>query len=68
MLITGAASGIGKATAELFAHKGWRCVLLDRDLERLQQLQAQLVSPHPQAHLCRVLDLTDPAALRSRSP
>jgi len=65
VLITGAASGIGKATAELFAHKGWRCVLLDRDLERLQQLQAQLVSPHPQAHLCRVLDLTDPAGIQA---
>lgn len=65
MLITGAASGIGKATAELFAAKGWRCVLLDRDLERLQQLQAQLLSPHPHAHLCRVLDLTDPAGIQA---
>jgi NAD(P)-dependent dehydrogenase (short-subunit alcohol dehydrogenase family) len=65
VLITGAASGIGKATAELFARQGWRCVLLDRDLERLQQLQAQLVSLQPQAHLCRALDLTDPAGIQA---
>jgi NAD(P)-dependent dehydrogenase (short-subunit alcohol dehydrogenase family) len=65
VLITGAASGIGKATAELFAHKGWRCVLLDRDLERLHQLQVQLVSAHPQTHLCRVLDLTDPTGIQA---
>lgn len=65
VLITGAASGIGKATAELFARKGWRCVLLDWDLAHLQQLQTQLVSSHPQAHLYRVLDLTDPAGLQS---
>ncbi len=65
MLITGAASGIGKATAELFARQGWRCVLLDQDLERLQQLQAQLVSQQPQAHLCHALDLTDPAGIQA---
>jgi NAD(P)-dependent dehydrogenase (short-subunit alcohol dehydrogenase family) len=65
VLITGAASGIGKATAELFAQRGWCCVLLDRDLERLWQLKSQLVSSNHQKHLCRVLDLTDPAAIQS---
>ena len=30
MLITGAAGGIGRATVELFAKKGWRVIGVDR--------------------------------------
>jgi len=30
VLITGAAGGIGRATVELFAHKGWRVIGVDR--------------------------------------
>lgn len=59
VLITGAASGIGHSTAVLFAQKGWRCVLLDHDAQRLQQLQAELESHHPQGHLGRAVDLCD---------
>ncbi len=39
-LITGAARGIGLATAELMAQMGWRVALLDRDAEALKEAVA----------------------------
>lgn len=42
IFITGAASGIGRATAELFAARGWCIGAADVDHERLLALQAQL--------------------------
>ena len=44
ILITGASSGIGAATARLFAANGYRVVLAARRLERLQELQADIES------------------------
>ena len=44
ILITGAASGIGKACAELFAREGARLVLADRHDAALQTLSASLRS------------------------
>ena len=41
-LITGATSGIGKATAELFAKNGFRLILCGRRQERLDQLKKKL--------------------------
>ena len=40
ILITGATSGIGKATAHLFAQRGDRLILCGRRQERLDELQA----------------------------
>lgn len=37
VLITGASSGIGRLTAELFAHKGWQVAATARRLETLAQ-------------------------------
>ncbi|MGB2171471.1 MAG: SDR family NAD(P)-dependent oxidoreductase [Flavobacteriaceae bacterium] len=42
LLITGATSGIGKATAELFASKGARLILCGRRQERLEALKKKL--------------------------
>lgn len=42
ILITGATSGFGRATAELFAAKGWRLILTGRRRERLDELAGQL--------------------------
>lgn len=41
-LITGATSGIGKATAELFAKQGFNLILCGRREERLNQLKNEL--------------------------
>jgi short-subunit dehydrogenase len=42
LLITGASSGIGAATARLFAGQGYRIVLAARRFERLQELASQI--------------------------
>ncbi|SLK07913.1 SDR family NAD(P)-dependent oxidoreductase [Novosphingobium mathurense] len=55
-LVTGAASGIGLATAEVFAKAGARVVLVDRDADRLQQAAAAFA---PDRSLTLVGDATD---------
>jgi len=42
VLITGATSGFGKATAELFVENGWKVILTGRRKERLEELQLTL--------------------------
>jgi serine 3-dehydrogenase len=44
ILITGATSGFGAATARRFAHEGWRVVATGRRAERLKALQDELGS------------------------
>lgn len=54
IFITGAASGIGKATAELFAAQGWRIALCDIDSARIESLAAELgdTATAYQANVC----------------
>lgn len=63
VLITGAASGIGRDTARLFAAAGWRCVLVDRNGPALQSLADSLVAAGHGAPLLRAADLTDAAQI-----
>ncbi len=42
IVITGAASGIGRATARLFAEKGWYVGLYDIDMEKLEGLAREI--------------------------
>jgi hypothetical protein len=58
--ITGAASGIGRATARLFVARGWRVGLADRDAAGLASLAGELGPDASAAHPC---DVTDPESL-----
>jgi NAD(P)-dependent dehydrogenase (short-subunit alcohol dehydrogenase family) len=42
VLVTGAASGIGKAITSRFIREGWSVLALDRDLAKLRQLSVQM--------------------------
>ncbi len=55
ILISGAASGIGRATARLFADRGWQVGAIDRDAAGLASLADEL----PGACWTRPLDMTD---------
>ncbi|MES2472100.1 MAG: SDR family oxidoreductase [Pseudomonadota bacterium] len=54
-LITGAAAGIGRATAQLFAAEGARLIVTDRDVKGLDGLAGDK----------RPLDVTDAAAIKA---
>jgi NAD(P)-dependent dehydrogenase (short-subunit alcohol dehydrogenase family) len=55
-IVTGAASGIGRSTALLFAHEGARLVLNDIDAQGLQALMMQMASEGARAVAGNVAD------------
>lgn len=57
IFITGAAAGIGQATARLFAAKGWFVGAADRDLPALEALQKELGSDRCSIHALDVVDM-----------
>jgi sulfoacetaldehyde reductase len=61
VLITGASSGFGKATAELLAQEGYQLILCARRSELLTKLQAGL---HTKVHIVTV-DVTDYQAVKA---
>lgn len=62
ILITGATSGFGAATARRFAHEGWRVIITGRRQERLEQLAKELDAAGTPAHaLC--FDVRDNGAV-----
>ncbi len=64
VLITGAAGAIGSATAKLFAERGARLALVDRDLEALQELEAELANESSK-HKSFNVDLLEDAELEA---
>ncbi len=61
-LITGAASGMGRATAHLFADEGAHVAVTDRDADGVQRVVAEIKEA---GHIAQgwTLDLTDAAAI-----
>lgn len=61
VLVTGAASGIGRATAERFAREGWRVAMLDLQRDVLDRLVHELPGDD---HLATAGDYSDPDTAR----
>jgi NADP-dependent 3-hydroxy acid dehydrogenase YdfG len=62
VLITGATSGIGRATAEIFARHGYRLILTGRRIERLLELKQQYESAYRIDVLILPFDVRDQRA------
>ena len=60
-IVTGAASGIGRATADLLLERGWRVAYVDRDIAPLAEVKAGHEGDPRVA--VRQLDVTDEAAV-----
>ncbi|MGY1804414.1 SDR family NAD(P)-dependent oxidoreductase [Blastococcus sp. SYSU D00922] len=65
VLITGASSGIGRATAIELAGRGSRLVLVARGRESLEEAAAEALSAGAAEALVRPADVTDPDAVQA---
>ncbi|MBS1738291.1 MAG: SDR family NAD(P)-dependent oxidoreductase [Bacteroidetes bacterium] len=59
VLITGASSGIGRATAILFAEKGFDLILNGRRKDLLEELKNKIIALYPVAVITSVFDVRD---------
>lgn len=64
VLITGATSGIGKATAELFAEQGCNLILTGRRQERLEDFSKYLISTYKVIVAFEVFDIREREACK----
>ncbi len=63
VLVSGAASGLGRATATFFAARGAEVALVDLDRERLDTVAESL--PQPGSHLRLAMDVSDRDAVEA---
>ena len=63
-LVTGAGSGIGRATALLLAQLGARVIITDRNSQSLQETQQQIQAQGGQA-FCETVDVADWSAMQA---
>ncbi len=66
-LITGAARGIGKATAQLFMENGYKAIILDRDEPALRETAAELEGAVPYLFDVSILENPEKIADRIRN-
>jgi len=64
VLLTGAAQGIGRATARALAARGFRLSLLDRNREALETLKEEIGASHPITMAAADVDVRDAGAMR----
>ncbi len=57
VMVTGATSGIGEATARAFAAEGYRVIITGRRASRLQKLKVSLEATGAQVELCATIVL-----------
>ncbi len=65
VLISGATSGIGKATAVVFAQNGYRIILTGRRMERLREVQANLQAEYGAEAEILAFDVQDAEATKA---
>lgn len=58
-LVTGATSGIGEATARLFASRGWNVIITGRRAERLKSLKKEIKAEYGVDVLALAFDVRD---------
>jgi 3-hydroxy acid dehydrogenase / malonic semialdehyde reductase len=64
ILITGATSGFGEASAHKFAQNGWDCIITGRRKERLDKLELELREKYGVDILSLNFDVRDAAAVK----
>lgn len=65
VMITGATSGIGKATADIFAKHGYRLILTGRRNDRLAEIKGHLSDMYHNRNITLNFDVRDNAAIKN---